>query len=314
MTILLIKPGSLGDVVHALPVAAALRDAYPTAHLTWVIDPRWAPVLQGSGIANELLEFPREKFRGLGGKIQALAWYRALGRRCPDLAIDLQCLLRSALIAQASGAKRTIGLSDAREGARHFYDQIADTTPATHAVDRYLQILPALGISIPGHPQFPLPPHQSKIENRKSKILLHPFARGPGKSLTAHQVCQLTTALSPHPVQLVGVGPSIPDLPPNVEDLTNRTTLPELIDLLRQARAVISVDSGPMHLAAALEIPLLAIHTWSDPQKVGPYRDTAWVHQGGRLRQQSSHTPTLPPSPLTHDDLQAIATWAKSAS
>ncbi|MGC1480792.1 MAG: glycosyltransferase family 9 protein, partial [Chthoniobacterales bacterium] len=157
MDILFIKPGSLGDVVHALPTAAALRAADPDARLTWVVDPRWSPILEGSGVADELLEFPREQFRGLGGKFRALAWYRALGTRRPDLAIDLQGLLRSALIAKASRAKNIIGLSDAREGAHHFYDQTADTTPATHAVDRYLQILPTLGIPIPATKAFPLP-------------------------------------------------------------------------------------------------------------------------------------------------------------
>ena len=225
MTILFIKPGSLGDVVHALPTAAAIREAHPEATLTWVIDPRWAPILAGSGIADELLEFPREKFRGLGGKIHALAWYRTLATRRPDLAIDLQGLLRSALIAKASGAKKIVGLSDAREGAHHFYDQTADTTHATHAVDRYLQILPLLGIDVPTDKKFPLPSQQSKIHNPSSKIVVHPFARGAGKSLTPDQVRELTTALAPHSVCLVGIGPTIPDLPPNVEDLTNQTTL-----------------------------------------------------------------------------------------
>ncbi len=328
-TILFIKPGSLGDVVHALPTAAALRDAYPDAHLTWVIDPRWSPVLQGTGVADELLEFPREQFRGLGGKIKALTWYRALADRRPDLAIDLQGLLRSALIASASRPKRIIGLSDAREGARHFYTQLANTSPAIHAVDRYLQILSALNLPNPTEKRFPLPVQKSEIEIRKpsaarqpvtsstncngqSKIVLHPFARGAAKSLSPDQVRELSTHLSPHAVTIVGIGPQIPDLPANVTDLSNRTTLVELIDILRGASAVISVDSGPMHLAAALDVPLLAIHTWSDPNKVGPYRESAWIHQGGQLRKQSLATPALPPAPLTDDDLEAMANWAKS--
>ncbi len=310
-TILFIKPGSLGDVVHALPTAAALRAAHPAAHFTWVIDPRWSPILEGTGIADELLEFPRESFRGLGGKLKALAWYRALADRQPDLAIDLQGLLRSALIAKAAGAKNTIGLSDAREGARHLYDEVADTTPATHAVDRYLQILPTLGIPIPATKAFPLPAtiHNSPFTIHHS-LLLHPFARGAGKSLSPDQIRDLATALAPTAVTLVGVGPAIADLPPNVTDLTNRTTLPELIGLLRRARAIISVDSGPMHLAAALNVPLLAIHTWSDPRKVGPYSENAWIHQGGQTRRQDRTANARPSSEATVG-LAAIADWTR---
>lgn len=313
-TILLIKPGSLGDVVHALPTIAALRDAHPQAHLTWVVDPRWAPILEGTGIADELLEFPREQFRGLGGKIKALAWYRALRDRQPDLAIDLQGLLRSALIARASGARKILGLSDAREGARHLYIHTADTTPTTHAVDRYLQILPALALPIPTLKRFPLPQptnHQSP-DATHAQLILHPFARGAAKSLSAEAVRRLLSQLAPTRVTLVGIGPALPDLPPNVTDLTNRTTLVELIALLRHAAAVISVDSGPMHLAAALDVPLLAIHTWSDPRKVGPYGENAWIHQGGQLRPQSLTLSPLPPKPLTEADLEAIADWSQS--
>ncbi len=313
-TILLIKPGSLGDVVHALPTVAALREACPEANLTWVVDPRWSPILHGTGIADELLEFPREQFRGLGGKIKALAWYRALGNRQPSLAIDLQGLLRSALIARASGATEILGLSDAREGASHFYTAVADTRPAIHAVDRYLQILPALGLPIPTSKKFPLPdsPIQETRVGSHPQVVLHPFARGAAKSLSPEIVRELTSLIAPAPVTLVGIGPPISDLPPTVTDLTNRTTLLELVALLRGAKAVISVDSGPMHLAAALKVPLLSIHTWSHPQKVGPYFETAWIHQGGQLRKQSLATPPRPEQPLTKTDLLAIADWTRS--
>jgi ADP-heptose:LPS heptosyltransferase len=162
---------------------------------------------------------------------------------------------------------------------------------------------------------FPLPISNSSLQiSHSSHLIIHPFARGAAKSLSPAAVRALATLLAPIPVTLVGIGPAIADLPPNVTDLTNRTTLPELITLLHDASAVISVDSGPMHLAAALDVPLLAIHTWSDPQKVGPYRETAWIHQGGQLRQQSLATPAPAQRPITQCHLQAIADWVHTVT
>ena len=143
-------------------------------------------------------------------------------------------------------------------------------------------------------------------------ILLHPYARGAGKSLDADQIRQLCEMLAPHPVVLAGVGQSPEALPSSVVDLTGRTTLLQLIHLLRQARTVISVDSGPMHLAAAVGARLLSIHTWSDPRKVGPYFEAASIWQGGEIRPQTlaATAPLLPERPLTTKDLEAIAAWA----
>lgn len=312
-TLLFIKPGSLGDVVHALPAAAALHDAWPDTSLTWVVDPRWAPILSNNPAVDRRLLFPREQFRGIPGAMRAGKWFSELRSLKPDLAIDLQGLFRSAMIATCARAKRKIGLSDAREGAIRFYDSAAEVFPTQHAVDRYLSILPLLGISIPARPAFPLPAGDAiDTPLPDAFILLHPYARGAGKSLDADQIRQLCEMLAPHPVVLAGVGQSPEALPSSVVDLTGRTTLLQLIHLLRQARTVISVDSGPMHLAAAVGARLLSIHTWSDPRKVGPYFEAASIWQGGEIRPQTlaATAPLLPERPLTTKDLEAIAAWA----
>lgn len=88
-SILLIKPGSLGDVVHALPVAAALHHAWPHARLSWVIDPRWEPILAGNPAIAERIPFARERYRGLSGLLHAARWLAGQRHRRPDLAIDL---------------------------------------------------------------------------------------------------------------------------------------------------------------------------------------------------------------------------------
>ncbi len=308
--VLLIKPGSLGDVVHALPVAAALHRAWPQARISWVIDPRWQPILAGNPALAECVPFPRQEFRGLGGMLRSIRWLGGLGPLKPDLAIDLQCLLRSALMARAARSRRIVGLSDAREGAGWFYDESAAVTAGQHAVDRYLSVLPRLGLAIPPHPDFTLPAGDP-IDAPEDFTLIHPFARGPGKSLDEFSIRFLCEHI-PGPIVLVGMGRSPDPLPMRVRDLAGKTTLPQLIHLLRRARSVISVDSGPMHLAAAVGARLLSIHTWSDPRLVGPYSDRAWIWQGGSLRGQNLEAPPLPEKPLINHDLADIAAWTQA--
>jgi ADP-heptose:LPS heptosyltransferase len=309
-SILFIKPGSLGDVVHALPVAAAIHRAWPGARLSWVIDPRWQSVLDGNPSVSERIPFPRQEFRGATGLLRGAQWLGDFWNRRPDLAIDLQCLLRSALIARAARSRRVIGLSDAREGAGLFYHESASVRPEQHAVDRYLSVLPLLGIPVPAQPEFPLT-EGNPVSAPEDFVLLHPFARGAGKSLDEISIRALCEKIS-GPIVLAGMGAPPAPLPARVTDLTGRTTLPQLIWLLRRARCVISVDSGPMHLAAAVGARLLSIHTWSDPRLVGPYSRDAWIWQGGELRPQSFSTPLLPEKQPIGHDLNAIAEWAQA--
>lgn len=277
-----------------------------------MIDPRWEPVLTGNPAIAARVPFDRSKYRGPTGLLRAARWLASLRPLRPDLTIDLQCLLRSALIAKAARSQRIVGLSDAREGAGAFYDQAARVTATQHAVDRYLAVLPLLGISIPERPEFFLGEGEPFTEPLPDDfLLLHPYARGAGKSLDADAIRGLCERLTPRPVVLAGVGQSPTSLPANVIDLTGRTTLGQLIGLLRRARAVISVDSGPMHLAAAVGVPLLSIHTWSDPRRVGPYSEAAWIWQGGELRRQRLGGEILPERPITARDLDAMASWAQ---
>jgi heptosyltransferase-1 len=287
--ILIIKPSSLGDVVHTLPAVALVKKHWPDARLRWLINPEWAPVLDGNPHVNEVVVFPRGEFRGLSGWAKIPSWARAVAARPADVVLDFQGLLRSALIARLCRAEggRIIGLSDAREGAGFFYHQAADVSGIDHAVDRYLALVAMLGISITTPLEWPLPLGHAPADFAETPpfVLLHPFSRGTGKSLTPADVATFCRALAPFRV-VVG-GRSEESAPPldNVENLLNRTTLAELIWLIRHAAFVISVDSGPMHIAAALTPRLVSIHSWSDPRKVGPYEPEAWVWKSGMLFQ-----------------------------
>ncbi len=139
--IALIKPSSLGDIVHSLPVLTALRRRFPTAHIAWVVNRTYEPLLRGHPDLDAT--FPFDRGASKAGWPRALTaygrWAAALLRQRFDLVIDLQGLLRSALMAAASGATRRVGLSTAREGAAFAYtDVVRVADPGTvHAVDRW---------------------------------------------------------------------------------------------------------------------------------------------------------------------------------
>jgi heptosyltransferase I len=285
-SILIIKPSSLGDVVHTLPAVACVKRRWPAAKVSWLVNQEWAPLLQDNPYLHDVIEFPRKRFRGLFGWTRFPAWTRALHERVqPDLVLDFQGLFRSALIGRWAGGK-VWGLSDSREFARFFHDRIVKVPPRqepVHAVRRSLMLAEALGCDISkplewplpagAAPSIPLPPHF---------VLLHPYARGHGKSLTIAEAAKFCRALAPLPVVIAGASGQAPKVE-NAIDLLGQTTLPQLCWLIRRADFVVSVDSGPAHIAAALTERLLAIHTWSDPRQVGPCQPRAWVWKDGHV-------------------------------
>ena len=303
------KPSSLGDIVHTLPAVAAIKRHWPGAHLRWMVNPEWAPLLEGNPHVDEVVIFPRGDFRGLRGAMRIAPWARALRERVnADLVLDFQGLLRSALISKLCRADggRIVGLSDAREGARHFYDECVDVSGCPHAVDRYLALARAIGAQMPPPLSWTLPlgTEPAGFSTAERFVVLHPFSRGKGKSLSVGDVAEFCRAVSP--VRVVLAGRAEENVPPlaNVTDLLNRTTLPELIWLLRRASFVVSVDSGPMHIAAAITPLLVAIHTWSDPMKVGPYNEDAWIWKDGALFQMKAPAARQPVP-----DIAALAAW-----
>jgi heptosyltransferase I len=299
---LILKPGSLGDVIHALPVASAIGRARPECRLTWIVDPRWKPVLEGNPFVHDIVSFPRESFRGPAGWLRGVGWAAGLPRLRPDLAIDLQGLLRSALIGRATRPRHFLGLADAREGACLFYDESTPVENRIHSVWRYLQVCQRMGVPVPEYPEFPLPAGTLPgATPPKPYVLLHPFSRGRDKSLSVGAVQTLCMGLFPMPIVIVGGTTSLPPMPPHVTNLLGQTSLGELIALTRSAACVISVDSGPAHIAAAVKTPLLAIHTWSNPGAVGPFDRSAWIWQEDHFHEQDFRWVTprsgAPPDP-----------------
>ena len=285
-SILIIKPSSLGDVVHALPAVARVRKRWPSAKLRWLVNAEWGPILEGNPDIDEIIEFPRSRFRGLVGWTRLPRWIRELRDRVqPDLTLDLQGLLRSALIARGVGGE-SWGTSDSRECARFFHSHVVRVLPRSkplHAVKRYLALIAALGCDVTEPFEWRFPPGTQPAGCPQDFILLHPFSRGENKSLSTEEVSAICCELWPAKIVIAGRGEAAVSQLPNAVNLLNKTTLPELCWLLRQAAFVISVDSGPMHIAAALSPNLLSIHTWSDPRKVGPFAPDAWIWKDGKI-------------------------------
>jgi heptosyltransferase-1 len=283
---LVLKPSSLGDVVHTLPAVTALRAKFPAARITWMVNDEWASLLEGNPDIDDLLIFPRRDFRGPLAPLRFLRWRTAKAKQLrPDLILDYQGLLRTGLTANAFRGAPVYGLSDAREGAGFFQTNTIRVMPDMHAVERYLVLSAAAGATSVGPPVFRLPEGNAPSADLPNQpwILLHPFSRGRGKSLSPETVVAFCREAG-MPVVIAGRGDAaLPGLPANALNLLNKTSIPELIWLLRRAAFVVSVDSGPMHLAAAVTDKLIGIHTWSDPCKVGPYRAGAQVWKGGEF-------------------------------
>lgn len=288
--ILIVKPSSLGDIVHALPAAEALHRAAPQAKIDWLVNTEWSPILAGVPFLNRLIPFPRRELKGLGGVFRGIRWAeKELRPQAYDLVMDFQGLLRSAFLARRTGSATIAGFRHSREGASLFYHHRAEVPDwnRRHAVDRNLALVASLGVDV-SDPVFIFPPGEARKELpifSKAPILLHPFSRGTGKSLSVPEVVELCQCLNPHPVLLVGIPekPVTITWPENVVNLLGKTTLPELIHLIRLSAWTVSVDSGPMHLAAGITDRVLSLHTWSNPAMVGPWRSDAWVWRDSRI-------------------------------
>jgi heptosyltransferase-1 len=284
-SILIIQPGSLSDVVHTLPAVASIREAHPQAEITWLVNPEFASLLRGNPDVNHVVFLSRGDYPGLGGPKGFLPWLKKTRALQPDLALDFQAGLRSALIATISGAKQIYGISNTLSAATWFYDCVAKVDRRSHRIDRSLKLAECvnarvgewLRCSIPSGdplPRFdPYPPF----------VLLYPFARGQSKPLSNAVIEEFCRALAPTRVVVVGQSRCRIDPPENCINLTKQTSLLQLTWLIRVARFIVTVDSGPMHIAAAVTANLLSIHTGTDPRRIGPYNPDAWIWKHGRL-------------------------------
>jgi lipopolysaccharide heptosyltransferase I len=290
LKILILKPSSLGDVVQALPVLRLLKRHWPASEIYWWVDSSLAPLLDDDPDLAGVVRFERRRWAfpahwpEMGRSIR---WMRA---QVFDLVIDLQCLARSGAFAWLANGKFLAGLDERREGARGFYDlAVPRASFHTHAVDWYLGVLKAL--SVPVHWNFAwLPERPAVAAAVKEKwqtetarwIILQPGARWENKRWPLEYFIPLTRKLAAaHPdfkFAILGseaernLGTALAQLDPQrCLDLTGRISLPEMVEWIRLSGLMITNDTGPMHVAAALGKPLVAIFGPTEPRRTGPY-------------------------------------------
>ena len=298
LKIFILKPSSLGDVVQALPVLRLLKLHLPESRIFWWLDSNLVPLLEGDPDLAGIIPFERGKWTSPLQWIDAWRSVKRIRAHHFDWVIDLQSLLRSGAVAWLANGARTVGLDDAREGARGFYDIIIPRrTYQTHAVDWYLATLPALGV--PVHWNFQWLPERPRVAAEIEQkwqppagrwVALQPGARWVNKRWPVEYFVEVVRRLvKTHPDLRFAIlgGPSDSRLgetiaqaaPSRCVDLTGRTSLPEMIEWVRRCELMVTNDTGPMHVAAALGKPMVALFGPTEPRRTGPYGQLAEVLQ-----------------------------------
>ncbi|MGE3274365.1 MAG: glycosyltransferase family 9 protein [Vicinamibacterales bacterium] len=293
LRLLIVRLSALGDIVHALPVLSALREA-GVAQVDWVVDARYERVLDlVDGIGHRYVvraaqaggQDGRSAFAdGAAGWVAAA---RALRRARYDVALDLQGLLKSAIVARASGARRVVGFDRAgvrEKPAAWFYTDRVATDRKAHVIRKNLALLAPLGITPPAMPRLPIVVPASPAADAAAAdgpyVLVNPGGGWPNKRWDAARFGELAARIGEHEGLRVLVlwGPSERDLAQQVVDasrgcatLAPETTLGDLVALASRARLIVAGDTGPLHLAAAVGAPIVGLYGPTWPQRNGPW-------------------------------------------
>ncbi len=296
MKILIIKPSSLGDVIHSLPFLKAIKNTFPDAEIEWVISKNLKEILEGNPLINRLIVFDKDswnKIKNLPKTItEAKILINTLKSGHYDMVVDLQGLLRSGLITFFTSSPLKVGFKNAREGSSIFYNKKISVNGSLHAVDRYLEIAKAIrqGLGVRGQgsdkAEFPLYVDKTATENikkllgglkEKEYVVVIPSARWETKRWSPENFGTLISKVS---VPCIVTGSRADEqVVKEVMRFSNgkgtnfcgKTDLKELTALIAGAKAVVSNDSGPMHIAAALGALVIALFGPTDPYKTGPY-------------------------------------------
>jgi lipopolysaccharide heptosyltransferase I len=296
--ILIIKPSAAGDIICALPILSALKKRYPHVKIAWLVASHLAPLIQDHPLIDQVIPFERKRFTYLARSWTVvkrfLKFLRDLRNKHFDLVLDLQGLFRSGFFAAATHAPVRIGPAEKRELGWIFYNHRTPPMPHdTHIVDRIASVGELLDLDLE-NPEFVVhiaDTARTKIaemlrENSLTPdnfIVLAPGGTWPSKRWPVDRFAELAQKIHDDlqlPVVLLG-GPGekkladeILKISPNagIVDFTGRTTLPELLALVDAAKALVCNDSGPMHMAVALNKPLTAIIGPTNALRTGPYR------------------------------------------
>lgn len=301
--LLIVRLSAMGDVIHTLPAAQALRDAFPNAKIGWLIEERWAELLCAPGTprrgprsvqrplvdwvhAVNLTEWRKSLFTISTAQQIAKVWNDVRGAGY-DVAVDLQGAMRSALLARWSGARVVVGPAEARESPASLWYTRRVVAQGAHVIEQNLFVAQAVAqrrmkmlcVEFPRDDDA-----KRRIERRLAEAgvgefaILNPGAGWGAKRWPAERYGRVARALAADGVRsILNCGPGEDDLARQAEVASEGAAVPmkcsitELIALTRRARIFIGGDTGPLHLAAALQVPVVAIFGPTDPARNGPF-------------------------------------------
>lgn len=321
---LILRMSALGDIIHTLPAVAALREAFPKAQVDWLVDQKWASLLEGNPSVDSVIPIDRASWADV------ISSARRLRRGLYTTAIDFQSLYRSAILARVSGAQRRLGF-DARysreSGAALFYTDVI-APRLGHKVEHNLELAEAAGARA-GEIRFPLPAVPEAAERLEQTLaangVLEYFVLSPGggwgsKCWPAERYGELHRALAQRYGWrgVVSFAPAERQLAETVrrnaggdpQPVVEMFDLKQLIALLRGAKFLVAGDSGPLHLASALGTPVVGLYGPTDPVRNGPYSPRDIVVRKARAEETTYRREKAPSSTMlaitVEDALDAV--------
>ncbi len=293
--ILVVKMSSIGDVIHALPVSYAIKETYPDAHLTWVVEPPAYDIVAMDSCIDEIIVFHKKEFRHFGGFLKNFGpLRRKIQERDYDVVLDLQGLFKSAAVASLAKAPKGMkfGMWNMREGSKYVSKPVVGEHVHDHVIERYLDTARAIGCKVKDV-RLPL-----TVPEKEQRLTRQIFAQAGANMENPYVVCVVgaswPTKCWPDghfaalgdwlydkkiiPV-LVGSGPvesqkaaeimAKMDIPPI--NLVGKLNFKQLAYLFQQAAAVVGGDTGPTHLAVGLKTPTIMLMGPTYPRRTGPY-------------------------------------------
>jgi heptosyltransferase-1 len=324
-SILVVRLGAMGDIIHTLPAVAALRDALPETRIGWVVEERWVELLcspdaassgtvsSGRPLVHTVYTVNTKRWRkslvAKDTRQQISAALRAVRDQRYEIAVDFQGALKSALIARLAGTKHIFGMQNPRESPARFLYTHRVATKGQHVIEQYHSLAEAVaGMHLPTVPaEFP---YDKSAEEKIASVIdatrghefviVNPGAGWGAKQWPTERYGEVARSLAQDGYKvLINAGPGEQELANQVRTASNDSveviscSISELIALTRRARLFIGGDTGPLHLAASLHLPVVAIYGPTDPARNGPYDTKSILLRNPASRTSLSHTSAL---------------------
>lgn len=319
--LLIVRLGAMGDVIHTLYAVSALRAAFPALRMGWAIEELWSELLCAQGTDPCGPRSPSRPVVDCVHPLNSKGWRRSLAARQTwkemasafrairgphyQVAADFQGAIKSAMVARSARAQLTIGMEDPRERPSRLFYQQRVLTQGTHVIEQYHLLAQATaGAALPSvRPEFPCD-HQAEAriarqlgDGDSNLVILNPGAGWGAKQWPAERYGLVAKTLAADGMKpVINFSSSEHELALQVEAASQgrailmASTIGELIALTRRARLFVGGDTGPMHLAAALGTPVVAIFGPTDPARNGPYGTKSIVLRNPASRTSLSHT------------------------